>query len=464
MRLAALASLSLIASASGEYVSMFVERGNVPAFPGTTTYRIFATFDDPGDKVIALAGLPPAFPLEFSSTGGDLIQDDFGIGCSFDSLLRNVLTGPADSFLTIRSVDSLTPFPAIGDAIGPAENPDVGFTPGVLCNATPQVAVQGSSWSTGDEAGGLISNNPGGDEETGQAVLLAQFTLPDGDDFTFNGTVNYTLAGDSEALIAFFSIDTAALPISAECDTVDEYLVILNSGTATDCNFNNILDLCEAGDLNANGLADNCECIADINGDDRVDLEDIVTLLFSWGEPATGLAVNVDATTAGSENVIDQADLDAVMDAALGTGCEAEVTPLTSPASAPVQETRESSAPDNAPAAPVALDVALPLEVLTLPVTESTSERLAPVQPSGTLRTGQVPLEALLTLEASDEKDALENLLEFLSADESPSKPSEAQVDWDLDRDGLLDPWSVMILPMSSWPEELRPFAELLRP
>ena len=464
MRLAALASLSLIASASGEYVSMFVERGNVPAFPGTTTYRIFATFDDPGDKVIALAGLPPAFPLEFTSTGGDLIQEDLGIGCGFDSLLRNGLTGPADSFLTIRSVDSLTPFPAIGDAIGPAENPDVGFTPGVLCNATPQVAVQGSSWSTGDEAGGLISNNPGGDEETGQAVFLAQFTLPDGDDFTFNGTINYTLAGDSDALIAFFSIDTAVLPISAECDTVDEYLVILNSGTATDCNFNNILDLCEAGDLNANGLADNCECIADINGDDRVDLEDIVTLLFSWGEPATGLAVNVDATTAGSENVIDQADLDAVMDAALGTGCEAEVTPLISPASAPVQETRESSAPDNAPATPVALDVALPLEVLALPVTESTSERLAPVEPSGTLRTGQVPLEALLTLESSEEKDALENFIDFLSADEPASKLSEAQVDWDLDRDGLLDPWSVMILPMSSWPEELRPFAELLRP
>ena len=364
MRLAALASLSLIASASGEYVSMFVERGNVPTFPGTTTYRIFATFDNPGDKVIALAGLPPAFPLEFSSTGGDLIQDDFGLGCGFDSLLRNGLTGPADSFLTIRSVDSLTPFPAIGDAIGPAENSDVGFTPGVLCNATPQVAVQGSSWSTGDEAGGLISNNPGGDEETGQAVLLAQFTLPDGDDFTFNGSINYTLAGGSEALLAFFSIDTAALPISAECDTVDEYLVILNSGTATDCNFNNILDLCEAGDLNANGLADNCECIADINGDDRVDLEDIVTLLFSWGEPATGLAVNVDATTAGSENVIDQADLDAVMDAALGTGCETVVAPLTSPASAPLQETRESSAPKSTAATPMALDVALPLSLI----------------------------------------------------------------------------------------------------
>ena len=160
MRLAAFASLSLFASASGDYVSMFVERGNVPDFPGTTTYRIFATFDNPGDKVIALAGLPPAFPLEFSTTGGSLIQDDFGVGCAFDSLLRNALTGPADSFLTIRSVESFTPFPAIGDPIGRAENSDVGFTPGVLCNATPQVAIQGSSWSTGDEAGGIISNNP----------------------------------------------------------------------------------------------------------------------------------------------------------------------------------------------------------------------------------------------------------------------------------------------------------------
>jgi len=464
MRFAALASLSFFASASAEYVSMFVERGNVPANPGTTTYRIFATFDNPGDKVIALAGLPPAFPLEFSSTGGALIQDDLGIGCGFDSLLRNGLTGPADSFLTIRSVDSLTPFPAIGDAIGPAENPDVGFTPEVLCNATPQVPVQGSSWSTGDEAGGVISNNPGGDEETGQAVLLAQFTLPDGDDFTFSGTVNYTAAGESDALIAFFSIDTAALPVSAECDTVDEFLVILNSGTATDCNFNNILDLCEAGDLNANGLADNCECIADINGDDRVDLEDIVTLLFSWGEPAAGLAVNVDATTAGSENLIDQADLDAVMDAALGTGCETEVTPLTSPALAPVQETRESSVPDNAPALSVALDVNLPLEILALPVTESASERPAPVHPAGAPRTGQVPLELPPVSEPSGKRDALENLLVLLSAGESAPNPSEDQVDWDLDRDGLLDPWSVMILPLSSWPKELRPFAELLRP
>ena len=463
MRLAALASLSLIASASGDYVSMFVERGNVPAFPGTTTYRIFATFDNPGDKVIALAGLPPAFPLEFSTTGGSLVQDDFGVGCALDSLLRNALTGPADSFLTIRSVESFTPFPAIGDPIGPAENSDVGFTPGVLCNATPQVAIQGSSWSTGDEAGGIISNNPSGDEETGQAVLLAQFTLPDADDFTFSGTVNYTVAGDTVALIAFFSIDTANLPLSAECDTVDEFLVILNSGTATDCNNNNVLDLCEAGDLNANGLADNCECIADINGDDRVDLEDIVTLLFSWGEPATGLAVNVDATTAGSENVIDQADLDAVMDAALGTGCAAEIVPLKSTSSASVQETRESSGPDTLTESPLVTDLSLPLEALSIPVVDVSSEQSNTSRSEDQPRTGQRPYSVSAMADSSTNQDALEILLELLPP-KGASQTSGQQIDWDLDGDGLLDPWSVMLLPVSSWPKELRPFAELLRP
>ena len=466
MRLAFLASLSLLAPASAEFGSMFVERGQVPTFPGTTTYRIFATFDSPSDRVTALSGLPN-LPLEFTSTGGFLVQDQPApLGCVLDSLLRDGISGPADSFLTIRSVDSLTPFPLIGEEIGPAANIDVAFSPDVLCNADPPVSVDGSSWSTGDSAGGIISFNPGGNEETGQAVLLAQFTLPEADDFTFTGAVNYTEAGTGESLFAFFSINSAELPEDAmECDTIEKYLVILNSGTASDCNNNNVLDLCEANDLNDNGLADNCECIADINGDDRVDLEDIVTLLFSWGEePVAGLAVNVDATSPGSENKIDQADLDAVMAAALGTGCEAEVAPLLSPASAPVQETRESSAPENTSATPVALDVALPLEVLALPMFGSTNERFAPAKPSGTLRTGQVPPEVSLAPEASDKDDVLENFLELLSAPEGASNPSEDQVDWDLDRDGLLDPWSVMILPLSSWPEELRPFAELLRP
>ncbi len=461
MRLAALATLSLLASASADYVSMFVERGNVPSFPGTTTYRIFAIFDDSGDKVIALAGLPPAFPLEFSATGGGLIQDDFGLGCNLDSILQDGLTGPADSFLTIRSVESLASFPAIGDPIGPAENPDIGFTPGVLCNATPQVPVDGSFWSTGEEAGGIISNNPGGDEETGQAVFVAQFTLADTEDFTFNGTVNYTLAGGSDALIAFFSIDTSILPVSTECDTVDEYLSILAKGTATDCNSNNVLDLCEAGDLNDDGLADICQCIADINGDDRVDLEDVVTLLFSWNEPAAGLAVNVDATTPGSEDVVNQADLDAVLAAALGTGCSPEIAPLKGAASAPVEETRELLSADPILDAPVAIDFPQDQDPKMLAPAQVATPRPEDFDNKDQLRTGQ--RQPSTSHVDKDDPDALENLFEILSSPGNPQTRS-GTVEWDLDRDGLLDPWTIMILPPALWPVELRPFAELLRP
>ena len=471
MRLAALASLSLIASASGDYVSMFVERGNVPTLPGTTTYRIFATFDNPGDKVLAIAGVPVVAPMEFSSTlengfpGAGLIQHQLvPVDCSTDSLLTNVISLPGDSFLTISAVNDPLTFPAIGDDIGVEANPDLAFVPGVLCNDNPEVPIAGASWTTGDAAGGIFTSNPSGDEETGQAVLIAQFTLADTENFTFRGIVNYTAAGEPGSLDGFFFIDSSVLPASAGCATIGDYLAVLNDGTATDCNNNNILDLCEAGDLNANGLADNCECIADINGDDRVDLEDIVTLLFSWGEPAAGLAVNVDASTAGSENVIDQADLDAVMQAALGTGCEAELIPLTSPASAPVQETRESSSLGKASQSPVRVAVALPVELLGLPLLGSTSERPIPAQPEGTLRTGLAPIELPLKSVTPDKNDAIETLFELLSARASVLKPSEAKVDWDLDGDGLLDPWSVMILPLSSWPEELRPFAELLRP
>ena len=46
-------------------------------------------------------------------------------------------------------------------------------------------------------------------------------------------------------------------------------------------NFNKSLTSVKRVIFNANGLADNCDIIADINGDDLVkDLEDIVTLLW----------------------------------------------------------------------------------------------------------------------------------------------------------------------------------------
>ena len=465
MRLASIATMSLASALQADYVSMFVESGNVPAFPDTTTYRIFATFDDPGDKVLALSGLPPAFPLEFVSSGGQLVQDhplgDFG--CNSESILTNVLTGPADSFLTIRSFESFAPFPAIGEPIGPAENPDIVFVPEVLCNATPIVPVAGSSWSTGEGAGGIFSNNPSGDEETGQAVLIAQFTLATDDDFTFSGTVNYTQAKTGDSLVAFFSIDSSLISSIPGCDTVDGFLSVLNSGTATDCNNNNVLDLCEAGDLNANGLADNCECIADVNGDDRVDLEDIVTLLFAWGESVDGSsAVNVDASTAGSENTIDQADLDAVMDAALGSGCSPEISPFVGKSSAPVSETREGVARDSALSDAIAIDIARVIDVSVEPVVVPARARVQAV--SDERGNGQNVQDSKGDTELSKGQPQRDDVVQTFFDIIASSSESTFSHDWDLDRDGLLDPWTIMVLPVERWPEELRPFAAILRP
>ena len=64
---------------------------------------------------------------------------------------------------------------------------------------------------------------------------------------------------------------------------------------------------------------------------------------------------------------------------------------------------------------------------------------------------------------ASNNDDALASLFDIIEGS-GQSQSSKDNAVWDLDQDGLLDPWCVITLPLSSWPEELRPFAELLRP
>ena len=65
--------------------------------------------------------------------------------------------------------------------------------------------------------------------------------------------------------------------------------------------------------------------------------------------------------------------------------------------------------------------------------------------------------------QASNNDDALASLFDIIEVS-AQSQASKDNAVWDLDQDGLLDPWSVITLPLSSWPEELRPFAELLLP
>ena len=58
-------------------------------------------------------------------------------------------------------------------------------------------------------------------------------------------------------------------------------------------------------------------------------------------------------------------------------------------------------------------------------------------------------------IQASNNDDALASLFDIIEVS-GQSQASKMKL-WDLDQDGLLDPWSVVPLPLSSWPEELRP-------
>ncbi|UCD74904.1 MAG: FG-GAP repeat protein [Phycisphaerales bacterium] len=65
--------------------------------------------------------------------------------------------------------------------------------------------------------------------------------------------------------------------------------VFLIAGLTTeDCNENGISDACDiAGgtseDANANGIPDECECLADLNGDGKVNIDDVFAVLGAWG-------------------------------------------------------------------------------------------------------------------------------------------------------------------------------------
>ena len=101
---------------------------------------------------------------------------------------------------------------------------------------------------------------------------------------------------------------------SSDCDgnsQPDECQLL--EGSAFDCNGNEILDGCEIDngvlDQNANSIPDECECIADLNGDGFVDLLDVVVLLGQWMTAPNGLP------DINGDGMVDLHDLLLVLDA-----------------------------------------------------------------------------------------------------------------------------------------------------
>lgn len=101
---------------------------------------------------------------------------------------------------------------------------------------------------------------------------------------------------------------------SSDCDgngQPDECQLL--EGSAFDCNENDVLDACEIDggslDQNGNSIPDECECIADLDGDGFVDLLDVVVLLGQWMSAPDGLP------DINGDGMVDLHDLLLVLDA-----------------------------------------------------------------------------------------------------------------------------------------------------
>ena len=73
-----------------------------------------------------------------------------------------------------------------------------------------------------------------------------------------------------------------------------------------DCNGNLIVDACDiadglSDDVNNDGTPDECQCITDINDDDKTNVSDLLAVIDQWGQSNSPADVNGD----GDVNVSD---------------------------------------------------------------------------------------------------------------------------------------------------------------
>ena len=97
---------------------------------------------------------------------------------------------PYHSFLCIRGGSQLSDFPAFGDDVSSLGSPLI-FSQ-AFCSAillSPFRAILGPRTVFGS----YLTTNPTSGLHEGLFVLIGQFTLPEDDEFTFQGVVDYTL-------------------------------------------------------------------------------------------------------------------------------------------------------------------------------------------------------------------------------------------------------------------------------
>ncbi len=273
-----------------------VGRSSMPGLPaGAVCYRVYARVSDPAASVVGIYG-NATHPMVISAAGGFWNAAD---GADIGEDLPCDLTGLPpetrfDSWLTIGSeCDSSSgvevaylDFGPFNKGAGIAESDGAVFVlPGLSqsvagadrrvlvaqLTVNAPVALQGSF--------NLVGRNSSGEPGApGSWMAVAQqIPAPDLLDCNGNGTHD--------------AFDVAS-GTATDCDENGVPDSCQSTGGDDDCNGNGVPDLCDvasgtSADQNGNGVPDECECLEDLDGNGRVDVDDLVAILVHWGGDAS---------------------------------------------------------------------------------------------------------------------------------------------------------------------------------
>ena len=285
-----------------------VNRGLDDLFPQMAVcYRLYAKTALSAGAVLGLFG-NGAYPISLSAAGGFWQSPSGGdlasqVPCNFSGAL-------------------------------PSARYDSWFTIGLPCAAGNSVQNTGLDLSGFNSGSGITDNDgiifvqPGTAQSLAGAakrVLLAQLTtnaavLPTGSIAVVgraaDGAGDWIAYGQAIPTPALVDCNgngqqdafDIALGVARDCDQSGVPDTCEYGSASTDCNMNGIPDLCDvtsafSSDLNGNFVPDECECSGDVDGNGRVDVDDIIDVITSWGDTGNSLA------DVNNDNVVDATDL-----------------------------------------------------------------------------------------------------------------------------------------------------------
>ncbi len=243
-------SLALAVSASGQFLGALIEEIDLGAPECFVTYRVVAHFGGP-DLTLAWGALPDvAELLFFTGNGVNLLN----AGGEFEGL-------KAEDFAAFPISEAYDSWVTVGVTEHKGNNTD--YSDGFLGSDGVHAVIVGSSF----KGEGLVFNGNPKNPWNGPDVVMAQFTLPEGNGFHLEGMVGWALAGAGAGFESTPFVVDNIIPPPCPWD-----LDASGSVGASD-----LLAL-----LASWGPCKGC-CPADFDLDGNVGASDLLALLANWG-------------------------------------------------------------------------------------------------------------------------------------------------------------------------------------